>query len=300
MIDPFVLLTPLLMLGVLALIRFVGCNQFFGIQETQQYSPPVTNIHATGGDSRVDLTWDYEPGTATKFDIYFHEDMVGDFVQYQGAVIDIRMTQGQVQHGSTSLTNNLVNAHKYCFKVVAHTPDGSNSSLQETVQDCATPGVTAFLKLESFPPPPIGRRNNLSAWAGMAVQMHADAVATQLGRLFVETNVATHELRIIDPAQDDAMIGQVIWTPGGSIGDFKYEPLSPPTPLKADHLYYFVSREETSGDKFLDIGSFTVSAMPIGTIFSAVYSEDIAPGVPGPYVLYGSQNQAYGPVNFTY
>jgi hypothetical protein len=34
MIDPFVLLTPILLLAVLALLGFVGCNQVYGIHDT--------------------------------------------------------------------------------------------------------------------------------------------------------------------------------------------------------------------------------------------------------------------------
>ncbi len=34
MIDPFLLLTPALLLAVIALLRFVGCNEVFGIDET--------------------------------------------------------------------------------------------------------------------------------------------------------------------------------------------------------------------------------------------------------------------------
>src|SRR5262249_31421058 len=187
----------------------------------------------------------------------------------------------------------------YFFKVLAYTTN-SSSSLAHTVEKSATPGITAFLTLDAFPPPPTGRRKNLSGWVGMAVQMNADATVTQLGRLFIETKVASHVLQIIGPAQGNAVLGAATWMPGGTIGDFKYEPLLPPVPLQESHLYYFVSREQNLGDSFLDIGTFTVATMPIGTIFSAVYSEDIGPGMPGPYTLYGSQNQAYGPVNFTY
>ncbi len=39
MIDPFVLLTPVLLLAVIALLRFVGCNEVFGIDETVLAEP---------------------------------------------------------------------------------------------------------------------------------------------------------------------------------------------------------------------------------------------------------------------
>jgi hypothetical protein len=49
MIDPFVLLTPLLLLGVMALLRFVGCNEFWGLDETavRPDRPEVDSINPT-------------------------------------------------------------------------------------------------------------------------------------------------------------------------------------------------------------------------------------------------------------
>lgn len=57
MIDPFVLLAPVLLLGVVALLRFVGCNPVFGIHETRP-SPTVKDfspISATQGDPDFEL-----------------------------------------------------------------------------------------------------------------------------------------------------------------------------------------------------------------------------------------------------
>ncbi len=39
MIDPFVLLAPILLLAVVALLQFVGCNAVFGIGETTLFTP---------------------------------------------------------------------------------------------------------------------------------------------------------------------------------------------------------------------------------------------------------------------
>jgi len=51
MIDPFVLLTPILILSVLALVRFVGC--------LSKPAPPAPRLTAAvPGDSMVVLTWD--------------------------------------------------------------------------------------------------------------------------------------------------------------------------------------------------------------------------------------------------
>jgi hypothetical protein len=44
MIDPFVLLAPVLLLAVVALLRFVGCNLVFKLKETQPIPPPIAVV----------------------------------------------------------------------------------------------------------------------------------------------------------------------------------------------------------------------------------------------------------------
>jgi hypothetical protein len=56
MIDPFVLLAPVLLLGVIALLRFVGCNYVLGLHDTTLaphtpvLKPPLSPPFATQGD----------------------------------------------------------------------------------------------------------------------------------------------------------------------------------------------------------------------------------------------------------
>ncbi len=292
MIDSFVLLTPLLMLGVIALVRFVGCNQVFGIDPTVQTAPPPTNLKAVAGDQRVDLTWDYEHGDATKFEIWYHDNTGSLYVLYPSPEIHIETTQGQVQHGRTSIPN-LTNGTTYFFKVTAYTAQ-SSSSLNDSVEVFATPGVTAFVTLVMAGSP----RNNFSGWVGMAVQMYGDALVTQLGRLVVANNTRPHALRIVDPAQGNTVLGTVtVNMPAGPIGEFAYQPLPQAVALQAFRIYYFLTHEDNLGDLFHDILGTSVTTTAIGSILSGVYSDDVAPDT---YMLVGSNNQTYGPVNFTY
>jgi len=297
-IDWFVLLTPLLMLGVIALVRFVGCNQVFGLGETVLIEEAPTNLHATAGDRRINLTWDYEQGDATSFTIYYHEvvmgqvDNVADYVEYQGAVVT-ETIEGQVQHESSSLTDHLENGHTYIFRVVAHTQKGSSALDKCVPSNPATPGVTPFVTLVT----PGGLRNDFTGWVGMAVQMNDDVIVTQLGRLVLANNVGTHDVQIVDPGQANAVVAKVALSmPAGPIGEFAYGPVTPPVTLMKNRLYYFVTHEDNGGDNFYNINGLVVSTSPIGTILSAVYNT-LAPDT---YVLYGSNNQTYGPVNFTY
>jgi hypothetical protein len=57
MSNIYLLLTPILMLGVLALVRFVGCQIPFPAQGFDPLPPPQ-NVTATPGNQSVTLTWD--------------------------------------------------------------------------------------------------------------------------------------------------------------------------------------------------------------------------------------------------
>jgi hypothetical protein len=51
MIDVFVLLTPILLLGVIALLGFIGCNQVFGVDEVE-LEVEVTGVSPTSGPTQ--------------------------------------------------------------------------------------------------------------------------------------------------------------------------------------------------------------------------------------------------------
>lgn len=68
MIDSFVLLAPLLLLPLLALFSFVGCNQVFGIDETATLGEPVLVLKFRincGGPTvpDADLAWEADDNT---------------------------------------------------------------------------------------------------------------------------------------------------------------------------------------------------------------------------------------------
>jgi len=95
MIDPFVLLTPILLLGVLALLRFVGCDWVIGLNEFT-HDADVTSItpdtlvpcgtFTVHGDGFVDgstVTWNASPALTTTFispnELQVHVDLaLGD------------------------------------------------------------------------------------------------------------------------------------------------------------------------------------------------------------------------------
>lgn len=64
--DPYLLLTPILLLGVIALVGFVGCEVFFPLN-TAPPAPP-TNLAASPRSEKIRLTWDDYP-TALEFHV---------------------------------------------------------------------------------------------------------------------------------------------------------------------------------------------------------------------------------------
>ena len=65
-LNPFVLLTPILVLGVLALLAFVGCDVVFGIPAIPPPTcVPLEHLTALPGDRVVLLTWRaFPPGAS--------------------------------------------------------------------------------------------------------------------------------------------------------------------------------------------------------------------------------------------
>src|SRR5690349_6067486 len=55
--ELYLLLTPILALGVLALVRFIGCDLVFAPTEQVTLDPPA-NFVARPGNHRIDLSWD--------------------------------------------------------------------------------------------------------------------------------------------------------------------------------------------------------------------------------------------------
>ena len=121
MSDPYLLLTPILMLGVLALVRFIGCNQIFGLDETVLIADPPDSVTAVAGDGRVDLSWFYQTGRATAFTVLYGTNMGGPYP----ATLSVPPASGS-QHGASVAP--LLNGTTYYFIVTVTTSDSGRSS----------------------------------------------------------------------------------------------------------------------------------------------------------------------------
>jgi hypothetical protein len=117
MIDLFVILTPILLLGVIALLGFIGCNQFFGLQDVQprigvnSISPQSgstqggTRVRITGGnfDPAATVTFDTLPATSV--------DVSGDIINattpgpHSSGPVDVTVTNPDGNSGTLAASD---------------------------------------------------------------------------------------------------------------------------------------------------------------------------------------------------
>src|SRR6266480_6498952 len=124
MTDSFLVLTPFLLLAVIALFAFVGCDRVFGLQH---FPDPVSGLQAVAGNSEVTLTWDAFPN-ATDYHV----------VRTLGTTsTELDTMSSATTYTDTGLTNNTT----YSYSVYAKTPDGDSGS-SSTVMATPTTAIS--------------------------------------------------------------------------------------------------------------------------------------------------------------
>ena len=287
MTDLYLVLTPVLTLIVIGLARFVGCNPVFGLVETTHLLDPPTDVLATPGDQRVDLTWIYPPGDAISFTIIFGTQAGGPYPGSQPVV-----PGPSAQHAGS--VPGLPNGVPHFFKITGETGD-SDIFIKDSAEVSATPGVTSFVVSYQLGIP---TRNNFQGFVGMAFTMGpADLIVTQLGRIVGPGNAGTHVVKLVEAIPSGQDVDSVtVSTVGAPVGQFAYASLPAPVTLRAFRQYYLVSHEEAGGDYWHDVTVTTVTTTGVAAVTSGVYNEDAAPG----FKFEGGAGQTYGPVDFRY
>ncbi|HVD62486.1 MAG TPA: fibronectin type III domain-containing protein [Gemmatimonadaceae bacterium] len=288
MIDSYVFLTPFLLLGVIALLGFVGCNQFYGLEETQPIGPPdpPTNLVATPGDRLVGLTWDTDP-QATSYHVLR--------ATASGTTVTDYPVQQVVYPAQLPYTDymQVVNGTKYFYRVTAVTAGGESDISEEA---SATPQSPYGPFIQVTTGGTVRNANPDNAWYGMVVRCGAIPITVrELGRIHTLGMTQNHMVRLVDAATK-ADIGVVTVTPASSAdGDYKYEQVLPAVDLVPGQSYYVLSQERAMGDQFLEQDATVTQRRPEANISSAVYSD-----APGLFVPVGMADHAYVPVNFKY
>ena len=134
--DAYLLLTPLFALGAFSVVRFIGCNWVFGLDETVLAVDPPDNVVVTPGDQSLSLTWFYPMGKAISFEVAYGTQQGGPYPNKR-AVMPAAMG---VQHGV--VIDSLVNGTTYFLRVGGA---GDGSVIEQSAEVSATPGVSDFI-----------------------------------------------------------------------------------------------------------------------------------------------------------
>jgi hypothetical protein len=200
---------------------------------------------------------------------------------------------------NTTAAASVVSAIYSTDGVTWSTPGGSTGNYSyvpvglkycEQESDCVeTRWVTGFT--------PGTPRNDSGGWRGNRFRVGAAPVeVVQLGRVFLNGNSQSHELRIVR-VSDKATVASATWTPAGGLhNQLKYVPLAAAVTLAANTEYYLVSREVAAGDFYYSFNT-GVATTGVAAIQSAIYSTDgVNWFIPG-----GSAGSwSYVPVGFLY
>ena len=291
--DAYLVLTPLLVLGIIALIRFIGCNWVFGLDETILKVQAVEDLQALAGDGRVNLSWSYSSGAnGTGFRI----DVAG------GPFVPVPPLGASARFADVT---GLTNGTQYDFSVVAER--GTDAS--EAVIVSATPGVRSFV----IDQPPIfgSPRNNYTGWAGMQIMVGPNPIiVTQLGRIVAATNSGVHEVKIVEPATtpvpgvpvagNDVVppvsVTTVVEVSQANVGTFAWTPLPQPLTLKANTIYFIVSSETDGGDLFYEEQPVPTTA--VAALQRSIFTETMGPDA-GKYKG-ANAGRCFVPVSFRY
>lgn len=279
MIDSFVLLTPILMLPIVALLAFVGCNWFYGLDPTYPLSPGPgpTGLQATAGNGKVVLEWDDYPGA------------IG-FKVKRGETSGFYPTTETIDPMTTYTDSGLTNGTTYFYVITAETAQIESEASGEASATPTAAALVAFLK-----PDVLGSLiGTVTGWFGMVIDVGgSDVVVETLGRMVAPGNSQIHVIKIVDGTGADVPGAFVsVNMAGGAINEFRYMPLVPPVTLNNTKTYFIVSQEIAGVDAFYNHDT-TVKTSDAAAVTSA------ARGGP-PYVADSVPQQSYGLVNFQY
>ena len=276
MIDVYLLLTPILALGVLALVRFIGCDLVFTVDPGVTLDAPG-NFVARPGNHRIDLSWDPVA------------DSGGYRISRSDAPGPPYPTIFNVDASATTFSDSpLVNGVTQ-FYIIAATQHGE-ASFNSSPEVSATPGQGLVTSKT------VGTlRNNFSGFAGMVIRVGAvPLTVVGVGRIFVPGNTGTHIVKIADGATGVDVPGgtaTIDLAAGGVNNEFVYGILPAPITLTPNTEYLVLSQETLGGDTFFDLDT-TVLTSPIASVVAAVFGDGVTPFVRG-----GGPGHTYGPVD---
>jgi hypothetical protein len=260
----------------------VGCNQFYGIEPTLpiEPGPPPTNLVATAGDRRVDLTWD-PYADATEYHVKRGEVSGSYSIAYTIDATSAHYTDA----------TDVVNGTTYYYvvsAVVAATESKNSDEATATPMNPNEDFVTSFV---------VGMpANTFSGWAGMEFTVSTSSLSVfAVGRVHAPGNVQKHTIKIIEKSTLTDVPGSAVLldTVGGTDGQMQTVALASPITLNMNTTYYIVSQEVAGADNvYMD--DSTIQTTGAATVAHAISGD-------GTTFLAGSTgNHCFGPLTFQY
>jgi hypothetical protein len=280
MTESYLLLAPFLILAVVALLGFVGCEFRHG-QSNPSAQPGPTNLVAVPGDGRVDLSWDSYAG-ATEYHV--------KRTTTSGAYTDppVTVLAPSTQYADTTVTNGTT--YYYVVSAIVDSIETDNSAETPPVTPTAIP-TEYFITAKTLGTP----ANTFNGYAGMEIRIGANALKVHaLGRCIIAGNLAQHVVKIIDKTTLGDLASVTLDTSGGVGGQFLYKSLASIITLNANASYYVVSSEVAGGDHFYQDDT-TVQTTSAASLVNSINGDGVSPWRPGL-----TPNQTFGPLDFQY
>lgn len=278
MADSYLLLTPLLMLGVFALVRFIGCHLIFKLDPVHLVPRPPDGLTATAGNHAVELTWQPSPDGGP-YRVKSGETAGGPYPTSHDTT--------DTFFSDTGLTNGITVFYVVVAVGETDESDPSNEASATPAQGLVTSSVTGTL------------RNDFTGVAGALIRVAASPLfAVGLGRMFFQGNTGAHAMKIVDASTNvdvpNAATMVDLTSPTAQAGTFVYGLFPSPVMLNPNTEYYIVSAETSGGDRFADLDT-TVFTTGDAAVVSAVFGDGISS-----YTRGGGAGNTYGPVDLIF
>jgi hypothetical protein len=287
MIDSFVLFAPIFLLGVIALLGFVGCGFTSGTLSGDPIPGPV--LRCTADDHTVELNWD--PVTdATEYHVKRSETMGGP----HDPIGDPVLAPSAIFH-DPGLTNG-----KHYYYVVSATVVAGMAPPEETTDsnevDALPLGPFVTDVIEG-----LANATGRDGWFGTIIKVGlANVTIFTLGRGRTLGISTAHDIKVFDALTKEELGNASVDMNSPAVGDFRYGKLIPADPatqhltLAAGQRCYIVSQEFTGGDPFYEQNT-TVTTTTVASVEQAIYRDST-----GTFTTAGGTGGTYGPVSFQY
>jgi len=277
--DTYLLATPILVLGVLMLVRFIGCF----IKPSPPGISPPSNLVATPGNQEITLTW--EPARYPESQYIVKRGTSSGM--YTDALLPVDISQ------TTKVDRPLTNGVQQFYVVVDVAGDGTQSVPSNEATAVPGLGLVTSKTLGTL------RTDPFTGWIGMLIRISSSPLTiVGLGRIFVAGSSGTHLIKVVGAATNvdvpNAVATVALSSATAADGEFVYGVLENPVTLSANTDYYVVSQEVAGGDHWYDLNT-TVQTTGVASVTSAVYGDGVSS-----YTRAGGQGQTYGPVDVLY